>query len=163
MITTVLREQGVHVNVPHNLSSIESLYALVHSDLKVGLISSLSKQAHTDPQLCYLPIARPQLARKICLMKHGKQADTRCWCKPSGHAVRDAVSRPDHRLLAAGQRLLALPSRRQCVIASATAPPCASLNTLWARHLAAHNKLPVLARAVWPMPGFKLLLGSSWR
>ncbi|MFC3217354.1 LysR family transcriptional regulator substrate-binding protein [Comamonas sp. JC664] len=36
MITTVLREQGVHVNVPHNLSSIESLYALVHSDLKVG-------------------------------------------------------------------------------------------------------------------------------
>ncbi|MEJ5150737.1 LysR family transcriptional regulator [Comamonas sp. MYb396] len=76
MITTVLREQGVHVNVPHNLSSIESLYALVHSDLKVGLISSLSKQAHSDPQLCYLPIARPQLARKICLMKHGKQAGT---------------------------------------------------------------------------------------
>ena len=76
MIAGVLQEQGVDVNGPQNLLSIESLYAVVHSDLKIGVISCLSKQAHFDQELCYLPVTRPQLARKICLMKHGKQADT---------------------------------------------------------------------------------------
>ncbi|WP_312414846.1 LysR family transcriptional regulator [Comamonas sp.] len=76
MVASALKEQGVEINGPQNLSSIESLYAVVHSDLKVGVISSMSRQAHEDPQLCYLPVSRPHLARKICLMKHGRRADT---------------------------------------------------------------------------------------
>ena len=76
MVASALKEQGVEINGPQNLSSIESLYAVVHSDLKVGVISSMSRQAHQDPQLCYLPVSRPHLARKICLMKHGRRADT---------------------------------------------------------------------------------------
>lgn len=76
MIASVLQEQGVDMNGPQNLSSIESLYAVVHSDLKIGVISSLSKQSHFDQELSYIPVSRPQLARKICLMKHAKQADT---------------------------------------------------------------------------------------
>ncbi|QMV71874.1 LysR family transcriptional regulator [Comamonas piscis] len=76
MIAATLKAQGVNMNTPQNLWSIESLYAVVHNDLKVGVISSLNKQALADPQLCYLPVSRPHLARKICLMKHGKRADT---------------------------------------------------------------------------------------
>lgn len=76
MITAVLREQGVDTHGAQKLSSLESLYAMVHSDLKVGVVSSLSKQAIVDQDLCYLPISRPQLTRKICLMKHARRADT---------------------------------------------------------------------------------------
>lgn len=76
MIAATLQAQGVNMNTPQNLWSIESLYAVVHNDLKVGVISSLNKQALADPQLCYLPVSRPHLARKICLMKHGQRADT---------------------------------------------------------------------------------------
>lgn len=76
MIAAVLLEQGVNMNAPQNLMSIESLYALVHSHLKVGVISSLNRQALRDQQLCYLPVDRPQLARKISLMKHCRRADT---------------------------------------------------------------------------------------
>lgn len=76
MIAATLQAQGVNINSPQNLWSIESLYAVVHNELKVGVISSLNKQALADPQLCYLPVTRPQLARKICLMKHARQADT---------------------------------------------------------------------------------------
>lgn len=75
-IAGLLREQGMDVNSRQNLSSIESMYAMVHSDLKIGVISSLNMQAHCDPELCYLPVTRPQLARKVCLMKHAKRADT---------------------------------------------------------------------------------------
>jgi DNA-binding transcriptional LysR family regulator len=76
MIAATLQAQGVNMNTPQNLWSIESLYAVVHNDLKVGVISSLNKQALTDPQLRYLPVSRPQLTRKICLMKHGRRDDT---------------------------------------------------------------------------------------
>jgi LysR family carnitine catabolism transcriptional activator len=74
-IASLLQEQGLDVNRHQNLSSIESLYAMVHNNLKIGVISELNKQAHWDPELCYLPVTRPQLARKICLMKHAKRAE----------------------------------------------------------------------------------------
>lgn len=74
LIAPVLQERGL--GKPQKLLAIESLHAMVHSNLKIGLISSLNKQKHLGPELCYLPLVQPLLTSKISLMRKARRNNT---------------------------------------------------------------------------------------
>ncbi len=84
MIVSVLEQQGVGVSHTETLSFTESLYALVRSGLRIGLISRLYTQCHIDDDLVTMPLKAPLLSRRICLMTRSAESNRRpivqeCW------------------------------------------------------------------------------------
>jgi DNA-binding transcriptional LysR family regulator len=84
MIVSVLEQQGVGVSHTETLSFTESLYALVRSGLRIGLISRLYTQCHIDDDLVTMPLKSPLLSRRICLMTRTAESNRRpivqeCW------------------------------------------------------------------------------------
>ena len=84
MIVSVLEQRGVGVSHTETLSFTESLYALVRSGLRIGLISRLYTQCHIDDDLVTMPLKAPLLSRRICLMTRSAESNRRpivqeCW------------------------------------------------------------------------------------
>ncbi|MEN5179818.1 LysR family transcriptional regulator [Comamonas sp. 4034] len=95
MIVSVLEQQGVGISHTETLTYTESLYALVRSGLRIGLISRLYTQCHVDNDLVTMPLKAPLLSRRICLMTRSAHGNRRpvvqqCWdylCSNMGSSV----------------------------------------------------------------------------
>jgi len=84
MIVSVLEQQGVGTSHTETLSYTESLYALVQSGLRIGLLSRLYTQGHHGDDWVTLPLKGPLLSRRICLMTRAANGSRRaivqeCW------------------------------------------------------------------------------------
>ncbi len=84
MIVSVLEQQGVGTSHTETLSYTESLYALVQSGLRIGLLSRLYTQGHQSDDWVTVPLKGPLLSRRICLMTRAANGSRRaivqeCW------------------------------------------------------------------------------------
>ena len=68
MIASVLEQQGVGIGYTETLTYTESMYAMVRSGLRIGLISRLYTHGRLDDGIVTLPLKSPELSRRICLM-----------------------------------------------------------------------------------------------
>ncbi len=102
MIASVLEQQGVGISHTETLTYTESMYAMVRSGLRIGLISRLYTHGRLNDDLVTLPLKSPELSRRICLMTRAASNSSRrsivqeCWdflaekmgTTPSGKAKR---------------------------------------------------------------------------
>ncbi|GAB2456784.1 LysR family transcriptional regulator [Comamonas humi] len=68
MISHMLEQQGVGLMQMETVAYTESLYAMVRSGLRIGLLSRLYAQSHRPEGVVTLALRSPQLSRRICLM-----------------------------------------------------------------------------------------------
>ena len=68
MIASVLEQQGVGIGYTETLTYTESMYAMVRSGLRIGLISRLYTHGRLNDGIVTLPLKSPELSRRICLM-----------------------------------------------------------------------------------------------
>lgn len=102
MIVSVLEQQGVGVSHTETLSFTESLYALVRSGLRVGLVSRLYTQSHVGDGVVTIPLKAPLLSRRICLMTRitpDVRRDTiqECWSYLSSNMGKPTPKAVTHR------------------------------------------------------------------
>lgn len=85
MIASMLDQQGVGISHTETLSYTESMYALVRSGLRIGLISRLYTYGRHSDDLVMRPLQSPELSRRICLMTRSASNSSRrsivneCW------------------------------------------------------------------------------------
>ncbi len=84
MIASVLEQQGVGTSRTEIVSFTESLYAMAHSGLRIGLVSRLYTHGRSDDGLVVRPLKTPLLSRRICLMTRTASNSRRaivqeCW------------------------------------------------------------------------------------
>ncbi len=85
MIISALEQQGVGVSHTETLSYTESLYAMAHSGLRIGLLSHLYTQGRCTDGLVTLPVKSPVVSRRISLMVRSAADQSRrsivqeCW------------------------------------------------------------------------------------
>ncbi|MEG0919806.1 MAG: LysR family transcriptional regulator [Comamonas sp.] len=84
MIASMLEQQGVGISHTETLSYTESMYALVRSGLRIGLISRLYTHGRLSDGLVTLPLKSPELSRRISLMTRAAGNSRRsivqeCW------------------------------------------------------------------------------------
>ena len=85
MIVSVLEQQGVGISHTETLTYTESMYAMVRSGLRIGLISRLYTHGRLSDDLVTLPLKSPELSRRICLMTRAATNSRRraivqeCW------------------------------------------------------------------------------------
>ena len=91
MIASLLEQQGVGNSLTETLSYTESLYAMVRSGLRIGLISRLYTYGRLSDDLAVLPLQSPGLSRRISLMTRAAGSSSRrsvvqeCWDFLSAH------------------------------------------------------------------------------
>ncbi|CAB3736785.1 Cyn operon transcriptional activator [Achromobacter denitrificans] len=77
MIVSTLRQQGSDLAATDTLNYTDTLYSLVRAGLRVGLISRLYTQGQRQEGLAIVPLQRPRLTRRICLMARAPESQAR--------------------------------------------------------------------------------------
>jgi DNA-binding transcriptional LysR family regulator len=77
MIVSTLRQQGAGLAATDTLNYTDTLYSLVRAGLRVGLISRLYTQGQRQDGLSIVPMRRPRLTRRICLMARAPEQQAR--------------------------------------------------------------------------------------
>jgi DNA-binding transcriptional LysR family regulator len=77
MIVSTLRQQGSDLAATDTLNYTDTLYSLVRAGLRVGLISRLYTQGQRQDGLSIVPLRRPRLTRRICLMARAPEQQAR--------------------------------------------------------------------------------------
>lgn len=77
MIVSTLRQQGAGLAATDTLNYTDTLYSLVRAGLRVGLISRLYTQGQRLDGLAIVPVQRPQMTRRICLMTRAPETQAR--------------------------------------------------------------------------------------
>lgn len=77
MIVATLRQLGSDLAATDTLNYTDTLYSLVRAGLRVGLISRLYTQGQRQDGLAIVPLQRPQLTRRICLMARAPEQQAR--------------------------------------------------------------------------------------
>lgn len=77
MIVSTLRQQGADLAATDTLNYTDTLYSLVRAGLRVGLISRLYTQGQRGDGLAIVPVQRPHMTRRICLMTRAPETQAR--------------------------------------------------------------------------------------